>query len=228
MAGEKTVIVGDSPIAEVAYEYLTYDSCYTVVAFTVDQEFIKRDHMFEVPIVPFEEVDSYYPPNTHKMFVAVGYPQMNRLRAKFFKRAKEKGYALISYISSKAFVWRNVKIGENCFIMENNVIQPFVRIGNNVTIWSGNHIGHHSVIGDNVFIASHAVISGFVEIGEYCFIGVNSTIANNIRVAKNSLLGAGSIILKDTEEGKIYGAKNTVPKQYDVFERFKIDTGEII
>jgi sugar O-acyltransferase (sialic acid O-acetyltransferase NeuD family) len=222
MKKTEVIIVGDSPIAEVAYEYLMHDSIYQVVAFTVDKEFMKQAEMFHLPVIPFEDIEKAYPPSRYKMFVAVGYTQMNRLRARFFKKAKKKGYDLISYVSSKAFVWRNVQIGENSFIMENNVIQPFVRIGNDVTLWSGNHIGHHSIIGDHVFIASHVVISGFVEIGEYCFAGVNSTVANNIKIKRNSLLGAGSIILKDTEEGMIYGAEPTIPKDYDIFERFGI------
>ena len=88
------------------------------------------------------------------MFIAMGYKRLNRLRTKFFDSAEEKGYDLISYVSSKAFIWRNVEIGKNCFIFEDNTIQPFVNIGNNVTLWSGNHIGHHSIIEKNCFISS--------------------------------------------------------------------------
>ena len=107
------------------------------------------------------------------MFVAVSYTHLNRVRTKLYEQAKNKGYSLASYVSSKAFVWRNVEIGENCFIMENNVLQSNVKIGNNVTLWSGNHVGHRTVIRNNCFLSSHVTISGFCDIGENCFLGVN-------------------------------------------------------
>lgn len=206
---KKLVIVGDSAIAEVAYEYFTYDSDYEVLAFTVESPYLKQPSLFGVPVVPYETISESHPPGAHDMFIALSYAQLNRLRARFFRDAKRLGYKLPSYVSKHAFVWRNVDIGENCFVFENNVIQPFVKIGDNVTLWSGNHIGHHSRIRDHVFIASHVVISGFCDIGEYCFMGVNATVANNVTVGKNALIGAGAIILRDTEEGKIYGTKGT-------------------
>ena len=95
-------------------------------------------------------------------------------------------------------------IGENCFIFEDNTIQPFVSIGNNVTLWSGNHIGHHSVIRDHTFIASHVVISGGVEIGEQCFIGVNATLRDHIKVGDRCVIGAGALLLADAAPEGVY------------------------
>ena len=51
---QKLVIVGDSAFAEIAYEYFTHDSEYEVVAFAVEREFIKRESLFGLPVVPFE------------------------------------------------------------------------------------------------------------------------------------------------------------------------------
>ena len=219
---EKLIIIGDTAFAEIAYEYFTHDSNYEVVAFSVNREYLRKTTLFDIPIIPFEDIENLYDPKTHKVFVATTYTQLNRLRAKFCKSIKEKGYQLATYISSKAFIWHNVQVGENCFIFENNVIQPFVKLGDNVILWSGNHIGHHSVIKAHCFISSHVVISGFCEIGEYCFIGVNATLANNLKIAKDCLIGAGAIILKDTEEGKIYGEKMTPQKEINALSFFKV------
>jgi sugar O-acyltransferase (sialic acid O-acetyltransferase NeuD family) len=218
----KIVIVGDSAFAQIAYEYFTHDSTYEVVGFSVDRAFLKREELFGLPVVPFESIEEKFGPDGFGMFVAVTYLQLNRLRERFYVRAKEKGYSLVSYVSSRAFVWRNVAIGDNCFIFEDNTVQPFVKIGNNVILWSGNHIGHHSVINDHVFISSHVVVSGFCEVGEYCFLGVNATIANNIKIAKNCLVGASATILKDTDEGKVYGSAMTEPKNYSALTYFGV------
>ena len=198
------IIVGDGETAELAYEYFTYDSQHEVVAFCVEREYAKKHQLFGLPVVAFEEIEELYPPARVKAFVAISYTQLNRVRTRLYREAKSKGYACVSYVSSRAFVWRNVEIGENCFIMENNVLQYAVRIGNNVVLWSGNHVGHQSVIHDNVFVSSHVVISGYCEIEENCFLGVNSCIANNVTIAKDCLIGMGAVVHKNTQERKVY------------------------
>jgi sugar O-acyltransferase (sialic acid O-acetyltransferase NeuD family) len=191
----KLIIIGDSAFAEIAYEYFTHDSEYEVVAFCVEEAYLKRDSLFGLPIVGFERLAELYPPSQHSFFAANVYTQRNQLRTRLYLEAKAKGFAPASYVSSRAFVWQNCKLGEHCFIFENNVVQPFVRLGNNVVLWSGNHIGHHSSIGDNCFVSSHVVVSGFCQIGANCFMGVNSTVANNLSIGDNCIVGAGALIV---------------------------------
>src|SRR5688572_14752350 len=151
----KIVIIGDGETAELAYEYFTHDSPHEVVAFSVEREYAKKEELFRLPVVPFEEVEKLFAPTKHSAFVAISYTRLNRVRTRLYQETKGKGYELLSYVSSKAFVWHNVHIGENCFILENNVIQYAVRVGNNVVMWSGNHVGHQTVVRDNVFVSSH-------------------------------------------------------------------------
>lgn len=197
MDPRKLVIVGDSAFAEIAYEYFTHDSPYDVAGFAVEREFIKRDSLFGLPVVALEDVQAHFPADTHDFYAALVYTGMNRLRTRLMQRMKANGYAPASYVSSRAFVWPNARLGEHCFIFEDNTIQPFVSIGDNVVLWSGNHIGHHSHVGDNCFIASHVVVSGFCTIGDNCFVGVNATFANNLTVGDDCLIGAGALLARD-------------------------------
>ena len=216
------VIVGDSSFAEVASEYFTHDSPYEVKAFSTERPYLKRDTLCGLPIVPYDELTQRYHPSEYDIFVAVVYTQLNRLRTRLYLQAKEWGYGIASYVSSKAFVWPNVKIGEHCFIFENNVLQPFVTLGNNVVLWSGNHIGHHSNIDDNCFISSHVVISGHCQVGKNCFMGVNATIADQVTIADDTLLGAGSIILKETAVGTVYKSTPTELATVSSYKIFKV------
>jgi len=216
------VIVGDGETAELAYEYLTHDSPHEVVAFCVEREYAKKDQLCGLPVVAFEEVETLYPPASHKAFVAISYTQLNRVRGRLYQATKSKGYECVSYVSSRAFVWHNVEIGENCFIMEHNVLQYRVRVGNNVVLWSGNHIGHQTIIHDNVFISSHVVVSGYCEVGENCFLGVNSCIANNVRIAKDCLIGMGAVVHKDTVERKVYVGNPAKPLPRDSHATFGV------
>lgn len=198
----KLIIIGDSAFAEIAYEYFTHDSEFEVIAFSVEQEYLKRDELFGVPVVPFETLEERFAPEEHFFYAAMVYTQGNKLRERLYGSAKEKGYKAASYVSSRCFVWRNVEVGEHCFIFEDNTVQPFVRIGDDVVLWSGNHIGHHSTIKSHCFISSHVVISGFCQVGERCFMGVNSTVGNNITIGDNCVVGAGATIVGDVEDNQ--------------------------
>ena len=201
------IMFGADEMAHVAHFYLTHDSDYEVAAFTVDSAYLSNTEFCGLPVVPFEKVETLYPPEAFDMFVAMGYTKVNVVRAKKCGEAKSKGYQLISYVSSKATTWSDLSIGENCFILEDNTIQPFVKIGNNVTLWSGNHIGHHAEIGNNCFITSHVVISGGVKVGDNCFIGVNATVRDHISIEKSCVIAAGALILEDTQENGVYLSK---------------------
>jgi sugar O-acyltransferase (sialic acid O-acetyltransferase NeuD family) len=218
----KLVIVGIGETATLAVEYFTHDSPYSVVGYSVERAFLKETVYNGLPVVPLDELERHYPPLEFEVFVAVSSTQLNRLRTRLYRTVKEKRYTCASYISSRAFVWRNVEIGENCFIFEDNTVQPFVKIGNNVVLWSGNHIGHNTVIRDYCFLASHVVISGYCNIGENCFLGVNSTVINNITVARDCFIGAGALIQKDTEEGKVYQAVGTEASKVGSLRLFRI------
>ncbi|WP_211451723.1 acetyltransferase [Collimonas antrihumi] len=198
------VIFGLGEIAQLAHYYFSTDSNYEVVAFTVDAAYITATEFCGLPAVPFEELANLYSTDTHEIFVALSYSKLNQLRKEKFLAAKALGYRIASYVSSRATVLNDGRIGDNCFILEDNTIQPFVTIGNNVTLWSGNHIGHHSIIHDHCFIASHVVISGGVDLGESCFIGVNATLRDHIRVGEKCVVGASVLLLADAEPEGVY------------------------
>lgn len=198
------VIFGTGELAQLACTYFSHDSNRTVVAFTVDRKFATGGHCMDLPIVPFDEVTTHFPPDQYDMFVAVGYARLNSARAEKCEAAKLMGYELASYVSSRTSVWPDLQVGENCLVMEGNVIQPFVRIGNNVIVWGGCIVSHHVVIHDNVFVAAHAVISGHVVIGQNCFVGVNATIRDKVRLADRTIVGAGALILENTQENCSY------------------------
>jgi len=200
----KLLIVGTSEIAAMAHQYFAYDSAYEPVAFAVDEDFLAEDSFEGLPVVGLSKVVDRFPPSEVTVFVAVGDGKLNRVRMALFARMEHLGYEFASYVSSKAFVWRDVKIGRNCFILEHNVLQPFVTIGDNVTLWSGNHIGHRSVVEDHVFMSSHVVISGFCTVGARSFIGVNAATANGVTIAEDNFIAMSASVQASTEADGVY------------------------
>lgn len=204
MTKRQIVLFGNGQMAETAHVYMNFDSPFEVVAFCVDGDRIESPSYRGLPLVAFEDVREKYAPERFGMFIPMSAKAVNSMRQKKYDSAKEMGYELVSYVSSRALVLPETRIGDNCFIFEGNVIQPFASIGNDCILWSGNHIGHHSTIGDHCFIASHVVISGRCNIGSNCYFGVNSTVRDGISIGPRCIIGAGALIMRDTEESQVY------------------------
>jgi sugar O-acyltransferase (sialic acid O-acetyltransferase NeuD family) len=222
---DKLIIIGVGETAQLACEYFTHDSDLTVAGFAVEERFRKVENVYGLPVVPLEKVEKRFAPDDHVAFVAISYTQLNRVRTRLYEQIKGRGYSLASYVSSKAFVWRTAKIGENCFILENNVLQHGVTIEDNVYLWSGNFIGHQSVICRNTYIASHAAISGFCEIGASCFVGANAAFNDKIKVGQDGIIGSGAVVVRDTEPGKVYVGNPAKPLSRSSYETFGVAIG---
>ena len=206
---KKLLIFGTGEIAELAHFYFTHDTTWDVFGFICDDEYFQQDTFLGLPCIKTSELSSY-PTDDYAVHVALSYRKINRIRQEKYDFFKEAGHAMPSYISSKSTVWSN-KIGDNCFILEDQTIQPTVIIGNNVMLWSGNHIGHGTHIQDHVYVASHVVISGHCKIGERTFIGVNAAIKDFTHIGAECFIGMGVNITQDCEDGAVcLPAKSTI------------------
>ena len=188
----KIIIFGIKENSELAQFYLNNDSDHEVIAFCVDGKYLDSSSFSGLPVVAFEELEKDYPSTKCKFIAPLAPTSMGTIRQEVFNRIRGKGYDFISYVSSKATNYSS-HIGKNCFILEDNTLQPFTSIGDNVLMWSGNHIGHHSVIRDHVSITSHVVISGRCDIGSNSFFGVNSTVRDGLKVAEGTFISLGKV-----------------------------------
>ncbi len=206
---QRIVIFGGGEIAELADFYFTHDSEFDVAAFTVDKDYLKESSFHGRTMVAFEEVADAFPPDQFRFFVAVSYAKLNALRVEKVAAARSNGYQLVSYLSSRATVFSGFELKENCFILEDNTIQPFAQVGSNVTLWSGNHIGHHAVIEDDVFMASHVVVSGGARVGQGSFVGVNATLRDHVTIGRKCVIGAGALVLEDQPDFAVVAPRGT-------------------
>ena len=206
------VVFGTGAPAQLAVEYFRTDSSREVAGLTVDNEFRIANKMWGLPLVPYEDIVGEYPPSEFDLFVAIGYSGRNRIRREKFLDAANRGYAFATYVSSRATILTET-IGQNCFILEDNTVQPFSSIGDNTTLWSGNHIGHHSSIGDHVFVTSHVVVSGNCHIGDSCFLGVNATVRDGISIGPEAIVGAGSLVMRDVSPKQVLVPRETRAKE---------------
>ena len=207
---KKVVIFGTGELAQRIFFYLK-DSDDQVVAFCANKSKIDKEELLGLPVIPFENIKEKFPPSEFSMFIALAYSEMNKKRTEFFNEAKNKGYELYSFIHPSTKIWDKFEMGENCFILANNVIQPFVKIGNNVLIGSNNLISHNTAIGDNCFITSNVTMGGHITMGKNCFVGLSATINQRTKIGNECIVGAGTIITKDINDKEVY-AENSSKK----------------
>jgi sugar O-acyltransferase (sialic acid O-acetyltransferase NeuD family) len=199
------VVFGNQDSASTTYYYLSTDSDRQVVAFTVDQDRITNSRHDGLPVVPFELIQQEYPPDQVDFLFPAGFQQSNPYNTNIFRRAryeaiKSMGYQFINYISSRAMVADNVKIGDNVLIYEGAIVQPFVEIGNNNIIRSGVNLGHHVWIKDHCFIAAEVTVGSRTCIGSQTYIGLNTTVLNSVNIADGSFIASSTLINRDTQE----------------------------
>lgn len=216
------VIVGAGEVGDIAREYFTRDAGREVAAFCVERQYLDSDQHEGLPVVALDALSSGYPPDHFETFVAISSTKLNRVRARLYAEVKRLGYRCASYVSSSAFVWHNVHIGENTFVFEHNVLQHKVHVGDNVVLWSGNHVGHRTRIENHVFISSHVVISGYCTIGEYTFMGVNSCVGDQRRIGRDVVVGAGAVVIKDLDPRGVYVGNPARATGGDAFDSFGV------
>lgn len=115
-------------------------------------------------------------------------------------------------------VMKNAKIGSNCNINAQVLIENDVVIGNNVTVKSGVQIWDGLRIEDDVFIGPNVTFTNDLNprskqypanflrtnIGKGASIGANATIIGGIKVGVYSMIGAGSVVTKDVGNNELW------------------------
>jgi sugar O-acyltransferase (sialic acid O-acetyltransferase NeuD family) len=199
------IVFGNQDSASTTNYYLSVDSPYRVVAFTVDQDRITNSNHESLPVIPFEKILEEFPPDQVDFIFPAGFQISNPYNTNVFRQSryeliKSMGYKFINYISSRALVATNVKLGENVLVYEGTIVQPFVEIGNNTIVRSGVNLGHHCVVKDHCFISAEVTVGSRTIIGSQTFIGLNTTILNSINIANKSFIGSSTLINRNTQE----------------------------
>ncbi len=217
------VIFGLGQLSRHAWACLTHDSEHTVVGFTVHEAYLKDRTFMGLPVLPFEHLPRSHPPESVGLLAPTGWKRMNQARAEIFASGRNLGYQFVSYVSSRAMVWPDLTVGQNCLVLNGAMVEPFSRIGDNCMVRAGALVSHDAVIGDHCFVAARAVVAGNVRVGDSCVIGLNSTVRDDLTIARRCFVGAGAVVVANTEEGGVYlgvpakRAPGTVEDLHSVF-----------
>ena len=198
---KKLIVFGAGKIAEATTYYFNRDSEYQIEAYIIDDNYATSDTFLGKPLVNLSEVIEKYPPEDFFVFVAVGYQELNAMRASRYIFFKENGYRFAKYVSPN--VQGDFTIGENSIIMDNVAVQPKVTIGDNIFIWGGTMLGHHATIKNHCWLTGGCLIGGSVTIGEKTFVGIGSIVGQEIQIGEQCVLGASTFVTHDIEAGTV-------------------------
>lgn len=214
---DKIVVFGAGKIAQVFWSSVQAGAAFEIAAFTVDRAHLPATPtLFDRPVVPFDEVTRAFPPDRHGMFVALGYHDLNALRAERLAQAKALGYSLVSHVDGGGRLAAGATLGENCLVMDGASIQAGARLGTGVFVWSGAVIGHHATVHDHAWLAANVTIGGGATIGEHSFLGLAAIVGHEVALGARSFVGAGALITRSTADDGVYIAADT--------ERFRLDS----
>lgn len=127
-------------------------------------------------------------------------------------------------IGEDTMIWQfcvileNAKIGKNCNINCQVLIENDVVIGDNVTIKPGVQVWDGVTIEDNVFIGPNVTFTNDLypkskntefellktTVKKGASIGANATILAGITIGENALVGAGSVVTKDIPSDTVW------------------------
>jgi len=114
-------------------------------------------------------------------------------------------------------VLAGAKIGANCNICAQVLIESDVVVGNNVTIKSGVQLWDGVRIEDNVFLGPNATFTNdllprskvypesFLQtvVKKGASIGANATILPGVTIGENAMVGAGAVVTKNVPENSV-------------------------
>lgn len=198
------VIIGNGQMAELFCSQFTHSNDYRVAGFAVDRDLIKTNTLLGLPVVPLDEVESRFPPDSVHAFVAIGPAKNNAIRAAKFDELRARGYRFASYISPQAAISPDAKIGDNVVVGTFSVVMAWSTVGDNVLLGSSSIVGHHCHLNPHCYLALRVTLAGSVIVGQRAFIGVGASIRDNVNIGADSVVGAGATILSDVEPNAVY------------------------
>ena len=133
--------------------------------------------------------------------VTVGQIKTAETRARLYEQLVMLGAKLPVVLSPWAQISRHSTLGDGTIAMHGVVVNANVRVGRNCIINSQALIEHGTQVGDHCHISTGARINGDVVVGNGCFIGSGAVIKHGISIGDHALIEAGQVVLADVPSG---------------------------
>ena len=196
---QRVIVYGAGGFSEIFYHEACMYGAIEIVAFTVDRAYMVAEAFCGLPVVPFEEVVTLFPPEEYGMLVVTS-PRRFRVRKEMYLKAKERGYTLANYISPRAIVEPGVRMGDNNIIFSDVFIGHHAVLGNDNIIRQKVYLGHQSEVKDHNVIVAGCTLGGCSKIGNLSFFGLGMVGRDGVTYGEEAFVGLGSVVTKDVDD----------------------------
>ncbi len=201
--GTALVIVGDGKMARMLLSFVRHD--HPVAGFVVSRMHDDPDNRVfcNRPVVPFDTVETVFPPETHALFMGIGFRDMNAARRRRFDEGRAKGYSFAGYIHPSVMAHDGVTIESPAVVLDHVSVHPGSAVGAGAFISSNVNIGHDCTVGAGSFINSGVCLGGATVLGEDCFLGINATVGDGVTLGARTFVGANTLVTRDTADDTV-------------------------
>lgn len=187
------LIVGAGGHGSVVADTALVCKCYERIAFA-DDRFKELGTILNLPIIGSISDITAFCGSFSDAIIAIGD---NRRRLQLLNEFETVGFSIASIIHPKAYIGKDVSIGDGTVIFAYSVVNTGSSIGKGSIINTGATVDHDSRIGDGVHISPGAHLAGEVSVGACSWIGTGATVIPRINIGADVIVGAGTVVIRD-------------------------------
>lgn len=156
----------------------------------IDSNFPKGQLVLGYPALGSDDDLEQYVEQIPYALVTVGQINSAEIRIKLYTLLKRLGFKLPTIVSPRAYIAKNVEVGEGSIVMHDALLNANSKVGANCIINTKALLEHDVIVEDNCHISTSAVVNGHSVIKKEGFIGSNATIVQALSVPENSFIKA--------------------------------------
>ncbi|SPA26387.1 conserved hypothetical protein [Cupriavidus taiwanensis] len=179
-------------VLQVALDMNSQTPRWDVQGFLVDPGYDVAEPVHGLPVMT---TDTWLAPVDGELVIAIGDTSARRAIAD--RMHAQFGMRFATLVHPRAWVGRQVRIGEGSVICAGALITTDISIGRHVHVNLGCTIGHDAILEDFVTLNPSVNVSGNVHLCEGVMAGTGVKLIPHIRVGAGTVLGAGAVAVAD-------------------------------
>ena len=191
----RLIIVGAGAMAREACQYATESLLDCEVAGFLDSRTSILDGFLGYPPI-LSSVEDYILRTDDVFLCAIGDPVQRR---QYVETILSRGARFISIIHPRAYIGRNVSIGQGCIVAPSAVITCDVTLGNHVFINVQSSVSHDCTLGDYVTVSPGCHLAGGCRLGAGTFLGCHSALIPRTSLATGVFVAAGAVVVESEQ-----------------------------
>tara|TARA_B100001248_G_C27233415_1_gene385904 strand:+ start:167 stop:778 length:612 start_codon:yes stop_codon:yes gene_type:complete len=129
--------------------------------------------------------------------ICIGQIHSPEIRKNYFNLLDQKGISMATIKSKFAIISKYAFVDKGSAVMHRVILNAGVKVGKNCILNTNSLIEHDAIIGNHCHISTGAIINGSAQIGNECFLGSGAIVREGVKIGDKSIISAGQVVMKD-------------------------------